>query len=588
MGWEAYFSLAVVLATVALLAITSIGPDVVMVGGVTLLMLAGVLAPKEALAGLSNEGMATVGAMYVVVAGLTETGGLAWIAAWMLGRPRSQAMAQLRMMIPIAAVSAFMNNTPVVAMFIPVVADWAKQLRIPVSRLMIPLSYATILGGTCSLIGTSTNMVVQGLAIDADLPPLGLFEIAWVGLPAATIGIGFLLLVGRRLLPDRTPAIGEGDDPRRYTVEMIVQPGGPLVGRSIEAAGLRHLQGVFLVEIDREGQILAAVGPEERLRAGDRLVFAGVVDSVVDLRKIRGLEAATDQVFKLDAPRTARCLVEAVVSPSCPLVGRSIREGRFRTAYNAVVIAVAREGERINKKIGDIVLRPGDTLLLETHPSFADQQRNARDFFLVSRLENSAPVRHDRALVALAVLAALVAAASSGLLSMFQAAMLGGGLMILTRCCSATTARRSVDWQVLVMIAASLGLGRALETSGAAAGLAGGLVRLAGGHPWTTLVVIYAATLILTELISNNAAAALVFPIALSTAADLGVSNRPFLIVLMMAASAGFATPIGYQTNLMVYGPGGYRFSDYLRIGVPLDLLVMAVTVAITPLAFPF
>ncbi len=613
---DAWCTLGVVCLVFGLLVWTRIAPDVVLIGGVALLLLRGILQPGEALAGMANEGMATVGVLYIVGAGVRQTGGVDFIAQRLFGRPRSTTGAISRLMFPTAALSAFMNNTPLVAMLIPAVGDWAKQLRMPVSKLMIPLSYAAILGGTCTLIGTSTNLVVDGqvkaeakrriavavkaglsksdarkqFEVDTQLPAdgLGMFDITWVGLPSALVGCGFVVFLARWLLPDRRPAISQLDDPRSYTIEMLVEPDSPLIGKTIEQAGLRHLPGVFLAEVDRAGFVLPAVSPDERLGSNDRLVFVGVVESVVDLQKIRGLVPATDQVFKLTAPRATRCLIEAVVSSSCPLVGKTIRDGRFRSNYNAAVIAVARDGERIQKKIGDIVLRPGDTLLLEAHPSFADQQRNSRDFYLVSRLEDSQPLRHDRAFIAIAILLGMVLAVSLTRIGMFKASMLAAGLMLITRCCTITVARRSVDWEVLLAIAASFAIGDALEKTKAADMIAGGLIHLTLDRPWATLAVVYFVTLVVTELITNNAAAALMFPMAIATAKSLEVSYMPFVIVVMMAASAGFATPIGYQTNLMVYGPGGYRFSDYLKIGVPLDILIGVITVALAPLVWKF
>jgi di/tricarboxylate transporter len=589
MNLEAWIAVAVVALVIALLVFTRFAADVVLVAGVTLLLVSGVLSPAEALAGLSNEGMATVAVLYVVAAGLRETGAVAWLVQGVLGRPRSLFNAQLRLMTPVAAASGFMNNTPVVAMFLPAVIDWARQNRLPVSRLLIPLSYASILGGTCTLIGTSTNLVVNGLLTShAGLPGLGMFDITRVGLPAALIGIAYLMLLGRWLLPDRRPVMDPQDDPRRYTVEMLVQSSSPLAGKSVEEAGLRHLPGMYLVEIERDGEVIPAIAPHQRLKGGDRLVFAGILDSVVDLQRFRGLVPATDQVFKLDVPRPERSLVEAVVSDSGPLVGKSIREGRFRNLYNAAVIAVARNGERVQKKIGDIVLRPGDTLLLEADPSFVERQRNSRDFFLVSRLENSHPLRHERAVTALLILAAMVVAVSAGWVSMLQGALVAAGFMLVTRCVTGGAARAAVDWQVLIAIAASFGLGSALEKTGAAQHIAEQLIALAQGSPWGTLAVVYLVTMLFTELITNNAAAVLVFPIALSTSQSLGVNFLPFAITIMMAASASFSTPIGYQCNLMVYGPGGYRFTDYFRVGIPLNFLMAAVTIVIVPLVWGF
>ncbi len=586
----AQFTLGIVGLIFGLLIFSQVTPDVILIGAVVLLLVTGILTPSEALAGMSNEGMLTVGVLFVVGAAVRETGGIDYLSGWLLGRSKTPLRAVTRMTYPTMVLSAFMNNTPLVAMMIPAVTDWARQNRFPVSKFLIPLSYAAILGGTCTLIGTSTNLVVQGKLLQ-EMPEsggLGMFEISWVGVPAAILGGIFLIVASRWLLPNRAPALSTATDPREYTVEMQVAPDSPLVGKTIEAAGLRHLPGVYLAEIDRDGNVLPAVSPQELLRANDRLLFVGIIESVVDLQRIRGLLPATNQVAKLSAPRTQRCLIEAVVSNSCPLVGKTIRDGRFRTVYNAVVVAVARNGERLHKKIGDIVLRAGDTLLVEAHPSFFDQQRDSRDFFLVSRLPDSHPPRHDRALIAIGILIAMVLVVSLEWMSMLKASMLAAGVMILTRCISTEVARRSVDWQVLLAIAASFAVGTALETTDAAQDIARGMVDLGGGSPLVALAIIYGVTLLVTELITNNAAAALMFPFAMSTANSLDVNYMPYVIAVMMAASAGFATPIGYQTNLMVYGPGGYRFSDYVKIGVPMDLLVWGVTVAIAPLVWPF
>jgi di/tricarboxylate transporter len=306
------------------------------------------------------------------------------------------------------------------------------------------------------------------------------------------------------------------------------------------------------------------------------------------MQKIRGLAPATDQVFKLDAPRTNRCLIEAVVSDSFPLLGKNIREGRFRSVYQAAVIAVARNGEQLRMKIGDIVLRPGDTLLLETHPGFAARHKNSRDFFLVSRLDDSTPPSHERAKLSLGLLLGMVAAVSFGLLDMLQAAMLTAGLMIITKCINAAGAHRAVDWSVLVVIAAAFGIGQAMQVTGAADGIAQALLGFSVGDPLLALAVVFVVTAILTSLITNNAAAVLMFPVAIAMSSKLGVDFMPFIITIMIAASASFATPIGYQTNLMVYGPGGYHFSDFIKLGVPLTILIGAITIALAPMVWSF
>ena len=570
--WQAVLTAIVVCVTLVMLLVGRRAPDMVMIGGVVVLLAAGVLTPEEALKGMSNEGMLTVAALFVVAASIERTGALAALVDRALGRPESLASAQLRTMVAPAALSAFMNNTPVVALMVPAIRDWAKKNRLSVSKLLMPMNAAVVLGGLCTLIGTSTNIVVSGLVSAKRGHGLGMFDITWLGIPLLLAGLVYLLFASKYLLKDRRPAMSQTDDPRQYSLEMLVEPGSPLVGRNIEEAGLRGLDGLFLMEIDRDGHVIAAVAPTERLETGDRLVFVGIVDSVVELQKIRGLRPATDQVFKLDNERSERVLVEAVVSNTCPLVGRTIREGRFRSTYDAVVIAVARNGERLQIKIGDIALEPGDTLLVEASPAFLERQRSSRHFYLVSEVRGSTPPRHDQAWIACTALAAMVLAA----------------IVISMRCISSNEARRSIEWESLLLIAASFGLARALDKTGLAEGIAQSTIAVAGDHPHLVLAAIYFVAMLFTELMSNNAAAVLVFPIAWQTASDLGVNPMPFVMAVTVAASCGFATPMGYQTNLMIYGPGGYKFSDYVRFGGPLNLLVMALTVALAPLIWPF
>jgi len=587
--WEAWLTIGVVVAVFGILVATQAATDMVFLGGLAVLLLAGVVTPGQAFGGLANEGVITLAVLYVVVVGLQETGAVRWIGRSVLGKPRSLAQAQARVMTPVVGLSMFLNNTPVVAMLIPAVREWARHFDLAPSKLMIPLSYAAILGGTCTLIGTSTNLVVNGLLIQhSGGDGLMMFDLAWIGIPIAAAGMAFMLVTAPWLLPDRRPVITQFDDPREYSVEMIVDEGGPLVGRSIDDAGLRQLPGVFLAEIDREGGVMPAVSPREVLQAGDQLVFAGVPESVVELQKIRGLRPATNQLFKLKGPRSERALFEAVVSATAPVVGRTIRRGRFRVRYNAVVIAVARNGRRLRGKVGEIVLREGDTLLIEARPSFYEQQRNNRDFLTISRLDDSTPPRHERAPVAIALLSAMVLAVSFGLLSMLEASLAAAAGMLATRCCSPSGARDGIDWSVLLTIAAAFGMGSALEVTGVAATAAHAVIGLVGDSPWVSLAAIYLVTTLFSSLITNNAAAVLMFPFALAVSNDLDVNMIPFVITVMMAASASFATPISYQTNLMVMGPGGYHFTDFFRVGLPLNALTALVAIGLIPLIWGF
>lgn len=589
LGWQACLTMATIVIVFVLLASTRLPADFVFLVGLIVLILANVIDTSEALAGFSSKGLVTVGVLYVVVCGLRETGGLGWVVEHVLGRPKGLRRAQLRLMAPVTALSAFLNNTPVVAMFIPAVIEWGRRINVQPSRLLIPLSYASIFGGVCTLIGTSTNLIVNGLyqsRYGGD--GLAMFEIAKLGIPCAIVGFAYLLLFGKHWLPERKTIDLLFEDPREYTLEMEIDAQSPLIGKTVSASGLRSLPGAFLAELIRGEQIMSAVPPDEIMREKDRLIFVGNIDSMRSLCKQKGLKPATDQLFKLESPRHERCLVEAVVSDTCPMVGRTVREGRFRNRYNAVVIAVARNGERLRGKIGDIKLRPGDTLLVECHAGFIPRQRDSRDFYLVSGVEDSTPQRFERAPIAFAILAAMVAIVALGWMSMLKAALLAAGLCLLTGCCSPAQARNSIQWHVLLVIAAALGLGHALDKTGAAAYLARLLLGFAGQSPILTLAMVYLVTTFFTEIITNNAAAALVFPIAMNVAEGLHVNCMPFIICIMLAASASFATPIGYQTNLMVYGPGGYRFSDYLRIGIPLNVLLGIVAVLLSPLIWPF
>ena len=601
MNWEAWAALAVIAGVLYSLARNLAGPDVVLLGAVTAVITLSQFSdrfpdPQEAAAIFGNEGLLTVAILFVVSAGLTETGALRIVTERFLGRPTSTATAQARLMLPVIGVSAFLNNTPVVAMFIPIVNEWCKRTGLSPSKLFIPLSYAAVLGGVCTLIGTSTNLVVQALMIEArktdpTMPILGMFTLTPVGVPIALAGCAFILLASHRLLPNRRSAQSNIDNARQYMVEMAVEPGSAIDGLTIEEAGLRHLPGMYLAAVERNGLRRVAVPADEHLRGNDLLTFVGIVSSVVDLQKMRGLVPATPQILKLNPPRHERFLAEAVVSPTCPVLNRSIRDGQFRLRYEAVVIAVHRDGEPLHQRIGDIVLQAGDTLLLETTRRFLRQQRHSRDFFLVSGVPDSQPLRHHRAWLALAILAALVvvlAAQEFTRVSVFHAALIAAALMGVTRCLSAEQARRSVDWATLISIGAALVVGRAIETSGLAAVGAGALIGIL--QPWGPVAVlggVYLLTLVCTEIVTNNAAAALAFPIAHATADAMSLSFMPFAVVIAIAASSGFATPLGYQTHLMVYGAGGYRFSDYTRIGLPMDLLAMTVALIMIPLIFP-
>ncbi|MEZ6128446.1 MAG: SLC13 family permease [Planctomycetaceae bacterium] len=591
MSMEGWITLAVV--TVLFLALVrNVGPpDLLFLGATTFFALFGIITPTEAFSGFSNSGMLTVALLFVVVAALRETGVLDYIGHHVLGQAKTERSVLTRLASVVLPMSAFLNNTPIVAMFVPVVIDWCRRNKVSPSRLLIPLSFLAILGGTCTLIGTSTNLVVNGLMIESGLPGMSLFEIGKVGLPYAIIGVIYLLVIGRPLLPERKELLEQlGETRKEYLTEMRVLPGCRLAGQSVENAGLRQLPGLFLIEIDRNGSVLTPVGPDDLIQAEDRLIFTGIVSSIIELEKIPGLVPVADPDFEsMPGKLKNRRMCEAVVSENSPLIGKTIRAAEFRATYGAAVIAVQRGGKRVEKKIGDIQLRPGDTLLLQVRPHFSRAYRHDPAFYLISDVDDWRPVRRDRAWVALVLFVILITLMTTGVVETVVAASAIAFLMVALGCISSGDARRSVEWQVLITIAAAFGVGAALENSGAATVVAQSLVESTQAWgPVAALAVIYLIGSIMTELITNNAAAVLIFPFCLETARISNVDSRPFLMALVLSASASFMTPIGYQTNMMVYGPGGYRFGDFMKVGAPLNLILWIVAVVLIPYFWPF
>ena len=647
-GWFAIFVTVVVFACLQFRRETP--SDLLFLGALVAVTVTGVISPSQALEGFANEAVVTIGALLVVAAGLRWTGVLDQLGNRLLGAAKTVQSATLRLTFALVACSAVVINTAVVAMFVPVVLDWCRRRGVSPSRLLIPVSYLAILGGTCTLIGTSTNILVNGMlkaaykeapavgtcscsrscscscskaaykeasAVDTpeaeyseefrekfreELRPMTLLEIGRIGLPCAVLGSLYLLLIGRRLLPNRTELIEQLDEQRReYLVEMLVQPECRLIGRTVEEAGLRHLRGLFLVEIDREGEVITPVTPSDVIRAGDRLIFTGVVSTIVDLEKIPGLVPAADVTYEFHPHRRQmRHLSETVLSITSPLIGTTVREANFRQRYNAAVVAVHRAGARLSTKIGDIVLQAGDTLLLQTRTGFSARFRNSADFYLVADVEGSEPRRHHRARLAgtlmLILIAWLVATSwidPAGPMGGFSSTAVAGvaiaGLMILGRCLPVAEARSAIDLHVLLTIVGALALGKALKESGAAGAMAGAMVDMVGGeNPYILLIVLYLLTVVFTETISNTAVAVMMFNFGVAMAAVGGYSPRPFVMAIVIAASLSFVTPIGYQTNLMVMGPGGYRPRDYLRAGWPLALMMGVVTMLLIPRIWPF
>lgn len=587
MGWDAWFTLATALAALVLMATDRVRPEQAMVGAVVVLVLGRAIEPARALEGFGNEGMMTVALLFVVAAAIRRTGALDALTQRLLGTPRSPTVAQLRLMVPVAAMSAFVNNTPLVAMLLPGVRDWARARGIAPSRLLIPLSYAASLGGVCTLIGTSTNLIVVGLLVQLGYSEPGFFEVGKLGIPFALVGIAFVVVVGRVLLPDRKQGDMPLADPRAFTAIFAVAPGGPLVGKRLREVAVPDLPVLNPVEIERDGSIIPAPRPDEVLQPGDRLVVSAAAGEVFAIERAPGLVSVAEPYFTPDS-RHRRALVQLVVSHHCPLVGERVGTGAFRQRYDAAILAIQRHGERVvPRREGGWVLEAGDTLLVEASDDFLPLHRTNPDFWLVTS-HPLLPVAPWHRPFSLLVFVAMVVVAATGLMGMFEAVLAASVAMLVSGVIGFREAQEDVNWSVLLMIASSLGLGGALQDSGAAGAIAHQLQSLGGGHPHLALALIYLATVITSEVVTNNAAAVINLPIALATAQQFGVSWVPFAMTVMIGASAAFATPIGYQTHMMVYGPGGYRFTDFTRIGLPLNLVLAVLVITLAPIVWPF
>ncbi len=588
MSWEAWATLAVAGGTVALLVRDVVAPASAMMGATVLLLLLGIISPGQAFAGFGNPAPMTVAALYILARAVEKTGLMQPLLHGILRSGGSQRSTLARLLLPSAAGSAFLNNTPIVAMLMPVLSDWAERHQQSPSRYLMPLSFAVILAGVVTAIGTSTNLVVSGLLEQEGLAPMGMFEITPVGLPVAVAGLALLLVITPWLLAERKPAHKHlNEDVREFVVGMEVVDGGPLDGVDVEKAGLRNLQGVYLAELEREGKRIVPVAPDTILNGGDRLCFVGRADQVVDLQSTRGLRS-TEQDHLNPFDTTRHGFYEAVVGAASPLIGRTIKEMAFRSRYQAAVLAIHRSGHRVNAKLGDVRIRLGDSLVLLSDGGFRDRWRDRGDFLLVSPLGGTPPGVTKKAWIVALITFGIVGMAGAGILPILQAALIGAIALVGLGVLTAAEARNAVDLDVIIVIAASFGIGAAIEASGLAAHMAHGIVSLASGTGYYgVLAGVVLATVCLTELVTNNAAAALMFPIGFAAAGQVGADPRGFAIAVAITASASFLTPIGYQTNTMVYGPGGYRFGDYARLGLPLTVLVVVITILMVPRVWP-
>jgi di/tricarboxylate transporter len=585
---DAWITLAVIVAVLAVLVRGRVSPAVTVFGGAVVVMVTGVVTPEEAFSGFSNSAPITVAALYVLAAGIEKTGALSAVTQNTMGDKGTYRLPLLRTLAPTMGASAFLNNTPIVAMLVPEVTTWARRRGLSVSKFLIPISYAAILGGLLTVIGTSTNLVVSGQMTALGLPEMGFFEIGMLGLPIALVGLVLLVLLAPVLLPGRRSVRTEiEEEGRRFSVEMIVEPGGPVDGRTVEEAKLRDLSGLFLVSVDRGDTVIAPVRPETVLRGGNRLHFVGPIEKVVDLQETRGLRSA-EMHHVMDLGQSSVRYFEAVVGSRSPLIGSTLKDVGFRAMYQAAVLGIHRSGRLVEGTLGTERIRLGDTLILVSDPDFKARWRDRADFLLVAELDGKAPTAAPRAWLPVALLLGVVVLAATGLVPILSGSLVAAIALVATKVLTPLEARRAIDVEVIVVIASAFGLAAAMQASGLAELMAGGLVDAFGGFGvYGVLLGLVLATVLLTELITNNAAALLMLPVAVTTAGAAGLDPRGAAIAVAVAASASFLSPIGYQTNMMVYGPGGYRFTDYARFGWVFTLLAVVVTVVLVPVLWP-
>lgn len=593
MTGDAWITLAIVVVTIVLLATERLPPAITMIAANIALLVFGVLPEDEAFAGFANPAPITIAGLYVLAGAAEVTGALSNLTDRALGSGRgsqSRRRNLVRVVLPTTFASAVIANTPLIGILAPRVQNWAKRSGQSPSLYLMPMSFAAVLGGVITVIGTSTNLVVSGLLEERGMDGLGLFEVTPVGLPLAVLGAGLLIAVGPKLLPERASVVDSLEtSAREFTLEMVVTPGGKLVGRTVADAGLRHLEGVYLVAVEREGETTAPVAPDFVLEGGDRLTFAGNVKKVLDLQRIGGLESSEHRHFDVLGNGPDRRVYEVAIAERSSLVGATLKGLGFRNRYGAAVLAVHRASQRVEGKIGEVRLRAGDVLLLVADAGFGERYHDHDDFLVVSAAPGKAPLRRDKVRIVELAVVFLIVTSATGVLSLLSASLITAVALVLLGVLSPTEVRDAVNLDIIVIMATSISIGAAVADSGLATRV-GELVVDGGGDLLGDLGILLAillATMVMTELLSNNAAAALMLPIGLAAAAEAGLEARPFAIAVLMGASCSFLTPIGYQTNTMVYGMGGYRFADFSRLGAPLTLLSVAVALVLIPVFFP-
>ena len=581
----AWITIVTVLTMFTVLLLTKIRADLVFLGAIAILFVTGVLDAKEAFSGFSSTSVVIIGVLFVVVAGLTHTGVLQWIVKNLLGQPDSYSKAVIRLMLPVAGLSSFLSNTTVVALFVGIVKMWSKKLGVSPSKLLIPLSYASGMGGVCTLIGTPPNLIISGLYAEKTGIAMNVLTTTIPGLFCLFIGV-LSIIAMRKLLPERKAPESAFESTSEYTVELLVPSDNPYIGKTINEAGLIDVKGGNLIEIVRFDEYVSTADGDEIVMGADRLIYSGQIDEILDLKKSHGLVNADHYVFTLSEVDSNRQLRTAYVTFGSSLIGKMIGNTNIEKDYGLVLVAVARSGKRIEKSPREVVLQAGDTLLLDCPPKMKIDTSS-----LSSKLHffdsNEVPNIGKKTLISTTIMMAMVVLSALDIIPLLQCAFLAAMAMLLFRCCNVDQAMKAINWEILMVFAGSVVLGIAIQKTGIAERLAFGILDVCGTNPIVVMTAICFVGTFITEFISNTAAGAMFFPIMYQAAEKLGYEPFPFLVALMISVSSSFATPIGSPTHMLVYGPGGYRFSDFMRIGLLMNIIILAANILIVNIIYP-
>jgi len=598
MTWEIAFVLLLIVGALLSFLHEKISPDVTALVLFVILLVSGIVPQEKVFGVLANPAPLTVGAMFILSAALVKSGAIDQLAV-LLGRLAGFSYFTVisLVVLGVGGLSAFINNTPVVVVLVPVIISLARKMKLPASKFLIPLSYAAVLGGCCTLVGTSTNLLVTGILQSRGLPPLRMFELAWVGLPMLAAGTVYIALFGRHLLPKRQPTnitLAE-EDRREYITEVFVQSGSPIIGQTAELAGLTLARGIRVLEIVRDENSLALAHPAPPLAAGDRLVLACRPQGVTHARSIDGLDLTAELKLGLGQITAHEgVLVEGVIAPNSDLIGHNLREAGFWRRFHLVVLAVHRHGRELRGGGDERRLKNGDILLLLGTEQAVESLRASEDLLLVDRPPLPAGRSPLHLRIVLGSILGVILVSSLGWMNTEIAALLACAVVFLTGCLKPRDGYDAIEWNLLFLIYGMLALGVAMEDTGTSAYVVDRLLWLVNQFvppehkALVMLAAFYLLASVLTEILSNNAVAALMTPLALSLAVQLGVDPRPFVIAVCIAASAAFATPIGYQTNTYVYGVGGYRFADFMKFGLPLNVICFVIALYVIPAVWPF